>query len=305
MAGTILTGNLSLDLLKIPVQKFFGLAYEDWDSKYDKIFEVIKTDERFARDVIAAGMSIAALKTEAQAPIADGITQGWSKLYEAQSYGLYTTVSKEAIDDTHDLKPLADGAAALKKGCMLTTEINAHNVLNRSVNASYLGGDGVTLANSAHPTASGVTYKNTPTTSADMSEAILEQAYIDIRSLIDERNNPALAVPRSLVICKENRLETHRVLNSVLRYQTSDNDPNAIRDLNIFPEVVETPYITGSTQQFWITTSIPNGLKLYMREEISVDVEDVPLEKAVRLIAFFRMIASWTDPRGVYYVPGV
>lgn len=304
MAGAIMTGNISLDLVKIPVQKFFGKAYENWDTKYDKIFEIIQTDERFARDVLLRGMSVAKVKHENDAPVQDDMSQVWNVVYEAVTYGIYASVSEEALEDTHDIKPLTDVAAMLKKACLLEREVLAHNVLNLGFSGSQLGGDGVQLFSTTHPTFSGVNLANRPAVDADASVAIAEQAYIDIRSMIDERNLPAYAIPGTMIVSKENELTWHTILKSVLLPGSADNDANPLRDLDIIPDVVVTPYLS-STNAFFIKTSYAdNGLKMFNRKEITLDMDDVFLNGAVQTKAIMRLIFGWTDPRGMYGVNG-
>ena len=75
---------------------------------------------------------------------------------------------------------------ALARSMATTKQIKAANILNNAFTTS-LGGDGVALCSTAHPTLGGANLANELATSADLSEASLEQALIDIAAFTDER----------------------------------------------------------------------------------------------------------------------
>jgi hypothetical protein len=75
---------------------------------------------------------------------------------------------------------------ALARSMASTKNIKGAAVLNNAFNASYAGGDGVSLINTAHPTLSG-TFSNRLTVNADLNETSLEQCLIDIAAFTDER----------------------------------------------------------------------------------------------------------------------
>ncbi|MCV6900757.1 hypothetical protein OE165_27370, partial [Escherichia coli] len=76
-------------------------------------------------------------------------------------------------------------ANALARSMRQTKEIIGANVYNRAFNSSYTGGDGVCLLNASHVNVAGGTYSNVQ--AADLSEAALEQATIDIEGFTDDR----------------------------------------------------------------------------------------------------------------------
>ena len=68
---------------------------------------------------------------------------------------------------------------ALAKSMANTKEVKGADVLNNAFSSSFTGGDGVSLINTA-TLAGGGTAANRATTMADLNEASLEDALIDI-----------------------------------------------------------------------------------------------------------------------------
>ena len=74
---------------------------------------------------------------------------------------------------------------SLARSMAYTKQVKAANILNNAFTTA--GGDGVSLVNTAHPTALGGNFSNRSATDADLNETSLEQAMIDIAGFIDER----------------------------------------------------------------------------------------------------------------------
>jgi len=72
-------------------------------------------------------------------------------------------------------------AQGLAMSMRQTKETVGANVLNRAFNGSFTFGDGVSLISASHPNIKGGTWSNQIAIAADISEAALEQACIDLR----------------------------------------------------------------------------------------------------------------------------
>lgn len=303
MAGVITTGSLGQDL-EPGVQKFFGLAGKDWPKLYERLMEVEKTKERFAKDVIFRGLSLAAVKDEGDAVVFDTMSQGWTKTYEQIVYATGFAVTREALDDGHALKVAMDGARRLREALEKTLETISANHLNRAFNSSYTGGDGVELCSTAHPTLSGGDFQNELTTAADLSEASLEQLIIDIHGMVDERGHKMLIRPRFLIVPPALQFEAERLLKSVLQSDTANNAINAVKSMGMLPEAtMVNPYLTD-TDAFFIKTNADKGLRMLIRDAVEVkSANDFDTENA-KFIGRVRAVSGWTDPRGIAGSPG-
>ena len=90
---------------------------------------------------------------------------------------------------------------------------------------------------------------------SDLNETSLEQALIDIAGFKDERGLKIAVRGMKLIIPKELQFTAERVLNSNLRVGTSDNDPNAIKNMGMLPEGAVVNHFLTDTDAFFIKIS--------------------------------------------------
>jgi phage major head subunit gpT-like protein len=185
-----------------------------------------------------------------------------------------------------------------------TKEIIAANVYNRAFTSTFTGGDGKELLATDHPNFSGGTWQNELTTSADMSEAALEQACIDIASFTNDRGLKIAYRPTTLIIPKELEFDTARILKNTDRPATADRDINALKALGKFSKGMIVNHYLTDTDAWFIRTDCPDGLKYFERraDEFGMD-NDFDTENA-KFKATSRYSFGWTDPRGLYGSPG-
>ena len=236
--------------------------------------------------------------------------QGFTSRYQHVTYGLGFIVTREAFDDDLYDVVAKKKAQSLAFSMRQTKEIIAANVYNRAFNTSYVGGDGATLVASAGgggsssaPNVAGGTYTNGVSAAADLSEAALEQACIDIADFKNDRGLKIAVRPRKLIIPKEQMFEANRILKTDGRVGTDLNDINAIKTMGMIPEIVVNHYLTD-TDAWFILTDVKDGLKYFERraDEFTMD-EDFDTENA-KYKATARYSFGWTDRRGIYGSPG-
>jgi hypothetical protein len=180
-----------------------------------------------------------------------------------------------------------------------TKEIVGANVINRAFNSSYTGGDGSTLISTSHANITGGTWSNQLATAADLSEAALEQAAIDIWAFTDDRGLLIAAKPKALLIAPSNQFEAKRILGSDGRVQSADNDLNALKTLGIVPKIITNHYLTDADAWF-ILTDVNDGLKHFERRGDQFEMDnDFDTENA-KFKATGRYSFGWTDPRCIY-----
>jgi hypothetical protein len=176
--------------------------------------------------------------------------------------------------------------------------------LNNAFSSSYVGGDGVELCSTAHPTVSNVSLKNELSTPADLNETSLEQALIDIADFKDERNLKVNAQARKLIIPPALQFVADRLLETPGRVGTSDNDINAIRNMGMISEGYVVNHYLTDTDAFFIKTDVPNGLKHFVRTPVSTSMEGDFETGNVRYKARERYSFGWSDWRGIFGSPG-
>ena len=86
--------------------------------------------------------------------------------YVYKVYGLAFALTKVLVEDGDHIRIGSTYARHLAQSLIETKETLGANVLNRSFNASYPGGDGKKLVTNDHPLANGATFSNLLTTAA-------------------------------------------------------------------------------------------------------------------------------------------
>ena len=258
-------------------------------------------------------MGLAVVKDQGAPVTYDTAKQGFTSRYNHVTYGLGFIVTREAYDDDLYDVVAKQKARGLAFSMRQTKEIIAANIYNRAFNTAYVGGDSATLiasagggGSSSAPNVAGGTYTNGVATAADLSEAALEQACIDIADFKNDRGLKIAVRPRKLVIPKELMFEASRILKTEGRVGTDLNDLNAIKAMGMIPEVVVNHYLADSNNDAWfILTDVKDGLKYFERraDEFGMD-EDFDTENA-KYKASARYSFGWTDRRAIYGSPGV
>lgn len=300
--AAINTGSFALDLKPL-VHDWFGLAYPEFGKEHEDIFEILASGDAYEEDALFSGLGLGKKILEGAAVEYDSMSQNWSVRYTHIKYGLGFIVTEEALDDGKVLKLARDGSMHLKKSLMHVKETVAANILNRAFNSSYTGGDGKELCARDHATKAN-DLANEPATAADLSEAALEQAMIDIGDFRDDRGLRVKVLPRRLIIPKEEQFNAVRILKSDLRPGVADNDINAVRNVGVVPDGPRLNHYLTDVDAWFLMTDAEKGLRLFNRKDLAIKSDnDFDTENA-KFKAAMRFSAGWTDPRGIYGSPG-
>ena len=224
--------------------------------------------------------------------------------YLYKVYGLAFSLTKVLVEDGDHIRIGQTYAKHLAQSLIETKETLSANVVNRSFNAAYSGGDGVALISNAHPIVNG-TFSNRLTTPANLSQTSLEQMLIQIRNAVDNNGKRIRLTPTQIVTGPSNVFQAETLLKSVLRSGTADNDINPVKSMGLLAKgQANLSRITSSTA-WWIQTDAPEGLKLLMRRRLEKSMEGDFETDSMRYKATERYTVGWTDPRGLYGTAGV
>lgn len=298
MAGVINSGSFAKALWP-GVNAWYGKGYKDYPEEWSKLgFQVEKSSKAYEEDVGLSSFGLASVKAEGDSVTYDTERQGFTSRYNHVVYALGFIITREIYeDDQYDVvgKRKAQGLA---RSMRQTKEIVGANIFNRAF-ATYTGGDGKVLVASDHPNVAGGTQSNIIGTAADISEAALEQAVIDIAGFRDDRGLLIAAKPKKLIIPYQLQFEAHRILGSVGRVGTDLNDPNAVKDMGLFSDVFTSHFLTDPDAWF-IVTDVPDSLKHFERRGDQFEMDnDFDTENA-KFKATARYSFGWSDYRGVY-----
>jgi len=285
------------------VNRWYGKAYNDYATEYDKLFEKRSSNKAFEEDVSISSFGLAVMKAEGAPVSYDTERQGFITRYQHTVFALGFIITREIMeDDQYDIVGQRK-AQGLARSIRQTKEINGANIYNRGFNASYVGGDGVSMLNASHPNIKGGTFSNILATASDLSEAALEQAHIDIAAFTDDAGLLIAARPKTLVIPRQLVFEARRILGTDKRPGTDHNDLNALKDMGVVQNTVVNHYLTDPDAWF-LLTDVPNGTSYFERRSDEFAMEnDFDTENA-KYKATSRYSFGWSDPRGIYGSPG-
>jgi hypothetical protein len=301
--GIITTGSFA-KLLMPGLNKIFGDAYNEWPEEWSKIFDTEMSNKAYEEDLQMTGFGLARVKGENASIDYDEESQGFLTRYAHSVLALGFMISREIYEDDQYGKIGKLRAESLAFSLRQTKEIRAANILNRAFTSTYAGGDGKELCATDHPNYTGGTQRNELSTAADLSEAALEQACIDISKFETDRGLKIAVMPKKLIIPTELVFEAKRILGSPYRVGTADNDVNAIKELGMIPEgVVENHYLTD-TDAWFIKTNAQNGLKHMQRRAMQFAIDNDFDTEAAKFKATERYVFGWSNYQGIFGSPG-
>ena len=278
----------------------FGLEYDRYTNETAEIFTTETSDRAFEEEVMLSGFGSAATKAEGASVTFDDAKEAFTARYTHQTVALAFAITEEAIEDNLYDRLGNRYARALARSMANTKQVKGAEILNNAFSSSQLGGDGVVLCSTAHPTVSGTNLSNTFTTQADLSETSLETALINIAAFIDERGLKISIQGTKLILPKELQFTAERILKSPLRVGTADNDINAIANMNMIPEGYRVNHYLNDTNAWFIKTDTPNGFKHFVRAALRTAMEGDFDTGNVRYKARERYSFGFSDPRCVY-----
>ncbi len=276
----------------------FGMEYSRYENEHAEIFDQETSDRAFEEEVMLVGFGEAAVKQEGSAVQFDTAQESFTSRYSHETIALAFSLTEEAVEDNLYDTLSARYTKSLARSMAYTKQTKAANVLNNAF--STAGGDGVSLVNTAHPTALGGTFSNRSSTDADLNETSLEQAMIDIAGFIDERGLKIAMQGRKLIIPVNIQFVADRILNSTLRVGTSDNDINALRNMGMLPDGYTINHYLSDTDAYFIKTDAPNGFKHFVRAALTTGMEGDFDTGNMRYKARERYSFGFSDPRCVY-----
>jgi hypothetical protein len=281
----------------------FGLEYKNYENQHTQIYTIESSDRAFEEEVMESGFGEAPVKTEGAGVAYDQAQEVYTARYTHETIALAFSLTEEAVEDNLYDRLSARYTKALARSMAQTKQIKAAAVLNGAFTTS-IGGDGVALCSTAHPTLSGPNLSNTLATPADLSETSLEQSLIDIQAFTDERGLKIAVQGLKLIIPKELQFTADRILKSTLRVGTADNDINALRNMGMVSQGYVVNNFLTDPDAYFIKTDAPNGMKMFERVSMKTGFEGDFDTGNVRYKARERYSFGFSDPRGMFGSPG-
>ena len=285
----------------------FGMEYARYGEQHKEIYEIEKSERSFEEETKLAGFGAAPVKNEGSAIAYDNAQEAFTARYTHETIALGFSITEEAVEDNLYDSLSARYTKALARGMAYTKQVKGASVLNNGFSQNYLGGDGVSLfgVNSSgtrvgHPLVGGGQNYNSPTTGVDLNETSLENATIQIAAWTDERGLLIAAKPVKLVIPPSLMFVAKRLLDTELRVSTADNDINALKQMGTISGGYTVNNFLTDTNAWFLTTDVPNGMKMFDRVALSTSMDGDFDTGNVRYKARERYSFGWSDPLGMW-----
>jgi hypothetical protein len=254
----------------------FGMEYARYEAEHLEIYETESSDRAFEEETLIVGFGNAEVKAEGSGVRFDNANE--DNLYDRLG-ARYTK--------------------ALARSMANTKQIKAAAVLNNAF--SVAGGDGKTLIATDHPLGGGGSLANRATTMADLNETSLEDALIGISTFTDDRGLNIALRGMKLIVPPQLVFVADRLLQSPGRVGTSDNDINAINNMNtMLPEGYVVNHYLTDTDAYFIKTDCPDGFKYFERSPMQTALEGDFDTGNMRYKARERYSFGYSNFRAVY-----
>lgn len=269
-------------------------------TQWSQVFDKGVSKQAVERSTMMRFLSTASIKSEGGATAFDN-SAGERFLYNQEhvEIGLGYAITRKAIDDNLYKEQFNPMNLGLVKSFKQTKEILGAAVINNgTVYDSSVGGDGVALFSTAHPTDVGFN-ANTFATQLDLNESALESATIQIQTFTDQAGLKIFARGRKLIVPIQLQYVAERLLKSDLRPGTANNDVNAILTSGAIPEGYQVMNFLTSTTSWYLRTS-EEGLNYLDRVPFETDMQVDPITGNLLVIGYERYSFNYSEPLSIF-----
>lgn len=278
----------------------YDMGKNQWKEVFNEITGIARNQHL---EPVLTGFGAAPLLPDGSPVTYDTGQELFMAKYFYNVYGLAFALTLVMVEDGDHIDFGKTYSQHLANSMLETKETVCANILNRATNGSYLGGDGVSLVNTAHPGANGYTYSNQLATAAALSQTSLEQILIQIKQATDDTGKKINLTPEKLIVAPANMFQAQVLLKSVLRTSTANNDINPIQSTKLETEPAVLTRLTSNVA-WWVKTDAPKGLQLAMRRKLTKSMEGDFETDSMRYKATERYAVGWTNPRTVFGTQG-
>jgi hypothetical protein len=150
---------------------------------------------------------------------------------------------------------------------------------------------------------SGGTWSNRPTVYADISEAALEQAIIDIGKYTDDRDMKFACRAQKIIVPVDLDFEANKIMKTEYEVGTANNTVNLVRAR--FPAgVMVAHWVDADTDAWFIKTDAEDGLIHFERQGTNFASENDFDTSNARYKGEWRGSFGWANPRILYASQG-
>ena len=269
---------------------------------YPKWMEVKSMSDNYEIDQEIGGTQLLQEKAEGQVATVGLVQEGFETRYIARTYALHLHVAEEALEDTKYEKYI-NAAKRLTFSAYKTQDIDASNVVIRSTNSTYTGGDGVVLGSSAHTLPFGGTWSNIADTYQTPSRAALIAAITKVGKYPSQNTITEGYMVEKIVCPLAQWAVWEGIVNSTLVPESNANEMNVVgpRGSQGGIEVVPIKYLDAASTTLWgCITDVKNGLQWRNRRKTKSRTWVDNDAEVMKYGLSYRSARGWSDARGWY-----
>lgn len=284
------------------VNAWYGKAYNEFATEYDKIFTE-HSSKKFREEDIGISSFGLGIQTGEGSPVSyDTEVQAFTDTYQHAKFTLGFVITKEMYeDDLYDVVGERK-AKGLAMAARQTRETVGANILNKAFAAAPLYGDGKSLISTARPNVAGGTWSNQVAINVDICELALEQTVIDIGKYQDDRGKKIQVRPMKLIVPVDLDFETGKLLKTEFEVGTANNTVNLARGR--FPGGYFVNHYLTDTDAWFVITDVPNGMKYFNRRPDTFTMDDDFDTDNAKYKYTARFSFGASDKRAIYGSPG-
>ena len=283
--------------------------YERFKGEYTKIYEQANSVKHTERLVDIRGTGYALEKSQG-APIKMD-TMGERFIYEFihREFGLGFQITNIAMEDDLYADQFFNGTKSLTTSYEQTREVIAMNPFNQAFNTAALMANGQPLCSGTQPYDGGV-YSNRVgsyngvTVNVDFSEAGVEQAVILAGKMKDQAGLLINGQIERLLLPQDLMFSGCRLLESVFRTGTANNDVNAIYNMKAIPQGYEVNHFLTSPSNWFGLTNVKGSRKHFVRRPLKINVSTDPVTETMSIMSSGRYSFGMFTPLGVIGATG-
>ena len=230
--------------------------------------------------------------------------QGSSKTMVIKKYGLGFSISDECVSDGK-FDMISEMTRKLARSGMESQAVAAMAMFNNGFSTQTTA-DGVALFSASHTLPGGGTFRNTPSTTADLSVTSLDTALADFEQIfVGDTGIIYNLVPKILLVHSNSKRYAGELVGSSLKPDSADNNKNSFLEDGL--TVVSDPHLVDTDAWFLLASPEETGLRIIKRTDIETKAAgpDVGfMSDSVYYKSRYREIIDTSHAYGVYGVAG-
>lgn len=269
---------------------------------YPKWMEIKSMSDNYVIDQEVAGTLLLQEKAEGQAAQVGSIQEGYEKRYIARTQALQLHVAEESIEDSKYEQYIA-GPKRLMRSAYKTQDYDATNVLIRSTNSSYVGGDGVVLGSASHTLPFGGTWSNIADTYQTPSRAALVSAITKVGKYPSQNGLTEGYMIKKIVCPLAQWAVWEGILKSTLVPESNANELNVLGPKGSMGGIEPVPvkYLDAASTTLWgAVTDAESGLQWRNRRKVKSRTWVSNDDEVMKYGVSYRADRGWSDARGWY-----